>query len=463
METALRNYPETFDVVVIGAGVVGCAMARRFTLDGARVALVEKAPDVLDGASKANSAILHTGFDAPPDSLELACIQRGHALYLRDHAGLNLPILRTGALVLAWSPEQMEKLPNLIAKGQRNGVARISMLSRAQILAREPHLSETVVGGFEVPGEVVIDPWTTAHAYVLQAMANGATLLRGAEVLSGVFEGAHWRLRTSAGWIMGKQVINCAGLYGDRVDEALVGESTFSIRPRKGQFLVFDKAASRLSSSILLPVPTDKTKGIVICPTIFGNLLVGPTAEDQDSRTDASTDRETLESLRRIGNQMLPGLTGYEVTAAYAGLRPACAASGYQVRQVPDRNYVSVGAIRSTGLSAALGLAEHVAEMLGCEDIEPIVDPQMPEVERLSEYHGRDWQEPDHGDIVCHCERVTRREIECVLSGPMPPRSLQGLKRRTRVCMGRCQGFYCRASVAQICGDRFDMPQGDIA
>lgn len=215
----------------------------------------------------------------------------------------------------------MEKLPALIAKGQANGVSGIRMLSRAQILARDPHLSETVVGGFEVPGEVVIDPWTTAHAYVLKAMANGATLLRGAEVLSGVFDGAHWRLRTSTGEVTGKQVVNCAGLYGDIVDAALLGESTFSIRPRKGQFLVFDKTASRLSSSILLPVPTDKTKGIVICPTIFGNLLVGPTAEDQDSRTDASTDRETFESLRATSNRMLSGLACFEVTAAYAGLR----------------------------------------------------------------------------------------------------------------------------------------------
>ncbi|MDM7933664.1 NAD(P)/FAD-dependent oxidoreductase [Tabrizicola sp.] len=452
-----------FDVLVIGGGVVGCAMARHFTLAGASVALLEKAPDVLDGASKGNSAILHTGFDAPPDSLELACIQRGHALYLRDHAGLQLPILRTGALVLAWNAEQMAKLPALIAKGQANGVSDIRMLSRAQILAREPHLSETVVGGFEVPGEVVIDPWTTAHVYLLQAMANGATLLRSAEVLSGDFDGAHWRLRTSADEITGKQVINCAGLYGDIVDTALLGESTFFIRPRKGQFLVFDKAASRLSSSILLPVPTDKTKGIVICPTIFGNLLVGPTAEDQDSRTDASTDRETLESLRMTGKRMLPGLASFEVTAAYAGLRPACAAPGYQVRRVPDMNYVSVGAIRSTGLSAALGLAEQVAEMLGRGDHVPMIDPQMPEVERLSDYHGRDWQEPGYGEIVCHCERVTRREIDRVLAGPMPPRSLQGLKRRTRVCMGRCQGFYCRGTVAQICGDRLDMPQEDAA
>lgn len=447
--------PGEFDVVVIGGGVVGCAMARHLTLAGASVALLEKAADVLDGASKGNSAILHTGFDAPPDSLELACIQRGHALYLRDHAALNLPILRTGALVLAWSAEQMEKLPGLIAKGRGNGVEGITLLSRAGILAREPHLSDSVVGGFEVPGEVVIDPWTTAHAYVLQAIANGATLLRGAEVLGGEFDGARWHLRTGTGAITGKQVINCAGLYGDRVETALLGESRFAIRPRKGQFLVFDKAAARLSSSILLPVPSARTKGVVICPTIFGNLLVGPTAEDQDSRADASTDRETLEGLRVTGNRMLPGLTGHEVTAAYAGLRPACGASDYQVRRVADRNYTGVGAIRSTGLSAALGLAEHVARMLDCTGYTPIADPRRPDVERLSEYHGRDWQEPDHGDIVCHCERVTRREIERVLSGPMPPGSLQGLKRRTRVCMGRCQGFYCRATVAQICGDRF--------
>lgn len=451
-----------YDVAIIGAGVVGCAMARRFTLDGAKVIVLEKASDVLDGASKGNSAILHTGFDAPPDSLEQACIAWGYREFLDIFQGLNLPILKTGAVVLAWSVEQLEKLPALIEKAKKNGVHDVCMLSKKEILKREPHLSNQLFGGFEVPGECLIDPWATAHAYLLQALANGAELQRASEVVSGEFDGSEWQLKTSQGNIRTTQVINCAGLYGDQVNLRLTGESLFTVTPRKGQFVVFDKAASSLASSIILPVPTKTTKGVVVCRTIFGNLLVGPTAEDQDSKTDASTNAEALKELVARGIDIIPELGNCEVTTAYAGLRPATEFQDYQIRYFQDRNYVSVGGIRSTGLSAALGIASYVAELVisdGFTD-STIENPVTPKPDYLSEYHKRDWQAPDNGGIVCHCELVTRREIENALRGPMAPATLQGLKRRTRVCMGRCQGFYCMAEVAKMTEGCFCTPIG---
>lgn len=448
----------SYDVAIIGAGVVGCAIARRLTLDGARVVVLEKALDVLDGASKGNSAILHTGFDAPPGSLEQACIAAGYGEYLQIAKALGLPVLRTGAMVLAWTPEQEEQLPALIEKAHLNGVEDVAPLTRGQILEREPHLSPQVRAGFEIPGEYLIDPWASAHAYILQALANGAELFRGTEVLAGVYEDG-WRLKTTSGPVAAAHVVNCAGLYGDLVDERLLGEKSFTIRPRKGQFLVFDKAASDLVSTTILPVPTKTTKGVVVCRTVFGNVLVGPTAEDQESRTDASTDREALERLRRKGIEMLPELADCEITTAYAGLRPACEKQDYQIAHHSARSYVTVGAIRSTGLSSALGIARHVAGLLQLSR-DALADPAIPLVDRLSDYHPRDWQEKDNGGIVCHCELVTRREIERVLSGPMPPATLQGLKRRTRAMMGRCQGFYCTAEIAEITGDRLQVPIG---
>jgi glycerol-3-phosphate dehydrogenase len=236
------------------------------------------------------------------------------------------------------------------------------------------------------------------------------------------------------------------------VDQRLLGERTFTVTPRKGQFLVFDKAASDDVCSILLPVPSETTKGIVLCRTIFGNLLVGPTAEDQQSRTDASTDRETLTALRAKAIDMVPALERCEVTTAYAGLRPATEFSDYQIRHRRQQRHVTVGGIRSTGLSAALGIARHVAGLIGQDALGgvPVDTPEMPTLDRLSNYHPRGWQEPDNGGIVCHCELVTRREIESVMAGPMPPQTLGGLKRRTRVCMGRCQGFYCTAEVTDL-------------
>jgi len=453
---------ESFDIAIIGAGVVGCALARCLTLDGARVIVLEKALDVLDGASKGNSAILHTGFDAPPDSLEKSCIAAGYREYLEIADSLSLPVLKSGAMVLAWNEDQLGQLSTLIEKAHKNGVCDVRMLTRAAILEREPNLSDNVAGGFLVPGEYLIDPWGTAHAYILQALENGATLLRDAEVHGGDFDGSTWTLKTGQGQIKAQAVVNCAGLFGDVVDERLLGMKDFTVTPRKGQFVVFEKAASKLVSSIILPVPTKTTKGVVICRTIFGNVLVGPTAEDQASRANASTKRETLLNLRGKGIEMLPGLETCEITAAYAGLRPATEFSEYQVTDRRDRNYVTVGGIRSTGLSAALGLARHVTGLLmdAGARFDPIPTPATIQPERLSDYHERDWQSEGSGDIVCYCELVTGREVERVLSGPMPPATFAGLKRRTRATMGGCQGFYCTGELALMTQDRLTRPIG---
>jgi glycerol-3-phosphate dehydrogenase len=437
-------------------------MARRLTLEGASVLVLEKALDVLDGASKGNSAILHTGFDAPPGSVEQRCIAAGYAEYLDVADSMSLPVLRSTAMVLAWNKDQLETLPSLVEKAHKNGVTDVAMLSVKDIKAREPHLSDGVVGGFEVPGEFLIDPWASAHAYILQALANGAELARGTEVLAGAFDDGLWTLKTSQGNFEARTVINCAGLYGDIVDERLIGIKSFTITPRKGQFVVFDKAASDLVSAIILPVPTKTTKGIVICRTIFGNVLVGPTAEDQTSRTDASTHRDALKSLRAKGIEMLPDLEYCEITTAYAGLRPASEFQDYQISHRAECNYVTVGGIRSTGLSAALGIALYVHDQIGSDEFQngPLADPVIPSPDRLSNYHIRDWESAGNEGIICHCELVTRREIERALDGPMPPATLQGLKRRTRVTMGRCQGFYCNAELAEMTKDRLKRPIG---
>jgi len=456
---------ETVDFAIVGAGVVGCALARQLTLDGARVAVIEKALDVLDGASKGNSAILHTGFDAPSDSIELRCVSRGYERYLAEHESLGLPILKSGALVLAWNEQEVDSLDALVEQAQHNGVSDVQQLDVADIKRIEPCLNAKVMGGFHVPREYLIDPWATAHVYLLHALVNGATLHRNHEILSGVFDGTCWNLQTSQGSFSAKQVVCAAGLYGDIVDERLLGMRRFTITPRKGQFVVFEKAASRLVNNILLPVPTSITKGVVVCRTIYGNVLVGPTAEDQASRDDASTNRNTLEQLRAKALKMVPGLTHCEVTATYAGLRPASEFKDYQITRHAYQNYTSVGGIRSTGLSGALGIADYVLELLADESdvaMSPLTSVEKAQADRLSNYHRRDWQESGNQGIVCHCEHVTRREILTVLDGPMPPTTLQGLKRRTRVCMGQCQGFYCSAEIADLTAGRLTEPVCEI-
>lgn len=462
-----RSVSDRYDVAVVGAGVVGAAVARRFQLDGAKVVVIEAAAEVLDGASKGNSGILHTGFDAPVGSLEARCVAAGREEYLAIHESLGLPLLRTGALVLAWDDEQAARLPDLLAQAQANGIGDAALLSAAEVRTLEPALAPGVRGALRVPGEAIIDPWSTAHAYLLQALSNGATLLRSAPLTAAQWTGDGWVLDTGAGALRTARVVLCAGLHGDTVERLFWPEASFCIRPRKGQFVVYDTPAARLARHILLPVPTAVTKGIVVCRTAWGKLLVGPTAEEQDSRTEAATDPATLRALMARGEQILPGLAGQRVVAAYAGLRPATEQKDYRIRLDAPRGLLSIGGIRSTGLSAALGIAQHAAALLetaAAPATRPVATPRVPWLAEDPDDAGirrRDWAQPGHGGIVCHCELVTRRELLAALEGPLAATTLAGLKRRTRVTMGRCQGFNCLAEVAALTRGRLDPAIGD--
>jgi glycerol-3-phosphate dehydrogenase len=449
-----------FDVIVVGAGVVGCAVARRFTLEGAHVAVIEKATDILDGASKANSAILHTGFDAPADSLELSCIRDGYREYREIRTQIGLPLDQVGALVVAWTDQETATLDSIVSQAHDNGVDDVHLVNDREIFRREPNLAKDVRAAIAVPGESIIDPWSAPYAYLRQALMNGAQIFLSCELTGGDYGGGEWLLQTSRGTLKARYVINCAGLFGDTVDGRLLGTSNFNIVPRKGQFVVFDKAAASLVKSIVLPVPTARTKGIVVCRTVFGNVLVGPTAEDQPNREDASTDKRVLKDLIDAGMKKFPGLKDIPITATYAGLRPASEYKDYQIHAKPNLGWITVGAIRSTGLSGALGIAQYVYGLYARSSARhsPIVGPEIPLATSLAQSGERDWQRQDHGEIVCHCELVTEREIGRALTGPLAARSLSGLKRQTRVTMGRCQGVYCSARLAELTDGHFDSP-----
>ncbi len=451
---------DLYDVAVIGGGVVGCAMARRFTLEGASVVLIEKAPDILAGASKGNSAILHTGFDATPGSLELACILEGYREYLEIREGLGLPLLAAGGMVVAWNEQEALQLELMERRARGNGIGDVRRLCRSELLEREPNLAPGVLAGLTVPGESVIDPWSAPLAYLRQALENGAQSRFETAVVCGRFSGSSWTLITNSGIISARTVINCAGLYGDSLDSKLLGNAGFTIRPRKGQFVVFDKTAAKLVRSIILPVPTDRTKGIMLAPTIFGNVLIGPTAEDQEDRERATVDGKSLRMLRARASEIIPALRDVPITAVYAGIRPATENKEYRIRFHAERQWITVGGIRSTGLTSALGIARHVFGLYSGKGtkhcrLERPISPKMP---NLAENGTRDWQVPGYGEIVCHCEMTTRREIEAALSGPLPARDFGGLKRRTRAAMGRCQGFYCAARLADLSRGRLADP-----
>jgi len=447
------------DVVIVGAGVVGTAIAR--TLAGYRLdcVLADAACDVGTGTSKANTAILHTGFDAKPGTLESRLLSRGSALLREYAAATGIPVEYTGALLVAWTEEQFAALPALAENARRNGYLAVRRVGAGELYAREPALGPGALGALEIPDEAIICPWTTPLAFATEAVGAGVRLLLGTGVTGVSAVEGFYELATTRGVVRGRWVVNAAGLGSDVVDRMFGGDG-FTIRPRRGELIVFDKLARSLLRSILLPVPTARSKGVLVAPTVYGNVLLGPTAEDVPDRSDTATTAAGLESLMAAGRRILPGLADEEVTATYAGLRAATEHVDYQIRVEGARRYACVAGIRSTGLSASLGIAEHVVGLLGEAGLPLRPRPSsvaLPRMPYIGEAGRRPYQDAEliasdgaYGQIVCHCERVSLGEVRDALASPVPPADLGGLRRRTRAMNGRCQGFFCAATVSRL-------------
>jgi glycerol-3-phosphate dehydrogenase len=455
-----------FDVVVIGAGVVGCAVARELaglTLDGdpLKVALLEARADVGDVTSKANTAILHTGFDARPGTLEARLVRRGFELLSAYAVDAGIPVERVGAVLVAWTEEELAALPTLLAKAQANGYERGEIVDADEVTRRLPNLGPGALGGLVIPDESIVCSWTSALAFATEAVHRGASLLLRQEV-AGLRDAAPGRttlVLSGGASVETRWVVNAAGLGADRIDRAF-GHDRFTVVPRKGELVVFDKLARALVDHIVLPVPSSRGKGVLVSPTIYGNVMLGPTAQEIDDRSDTSTTEQGLELLLDKGRAIMPVLLDEEVTATYAGLRAATEHDDYVVAVEPDQRYVLLGGIRSTGLTASMAIAEHVVGLLReCgldlgerDDLRPT--PRMP---NIGEAFPRPYADvalvaadPEYGRIVCFCERATRGELRDAFASSIPPSDLDGVRRRTRALMGRCQGFYCGAEVARL-------------
>jgi glycerol-3-phosphate dehydrogenase len=447
------------DVAIIGAGVVGCALARELARYRVSCVVVDRANDVGAGTSKANTAILHTGFDTEPGSLESSLVRRGHEL-LDAYAGrAGIALERTGALLVAWDAAQAAHLDLILNKARLNGYSAAYRIDADEVRRREPHLGPGAVAGLVIPDEWVICPWSTTLAYAIEALSAGLEFRLGTTVHAVAAGSEHWTLDTSSGPVNARWVVNAAGLASDVVDRWF-GHDAFTIVPRRGQLIVFDKLARSLVRSILLPVPTARTKGVLVAPTVYGNLLLGPTAEDIGDGADTATTADGLAALVDAGRRIVPELGDEEVTATYAGVRAATEHRDYQIAVHPDERYACIGGIRSTGLTASLAIAEHVAAQLADGGLSLVArdeEPAIPRLPELGEYAVRPYQrsdlmagDPTYGHIVCFCERVTEGEIRDALSGPLPALDLAGLRRRTRATNGRCQAFYCGAHVAAL-------------
>jgi glycerol-3-phosphate dehydrogenase len=447
-----------YDVVVIGAGVVGAAIAKELSAYEVAVALVDGAPDVGMGTSKANTAILHTGFDATPGTLEARLVPRGYARLVAYAAEVGIPLEKTGALLVAWNDEQVAALPGIRDKAAKNGVTDVEALDAAKLYALEPHLGPGALAGLKIPGEGIVCPFTPPLAFATEAVANSVELRLG-KAVSKITPGASTHVvEAGDARFEARYVINAAGLHSDEID-AHFGHRRFTVKPRRGELIVFDKLASGLITHVLLPVPTKTTKGVLVAPTVFGNVLLGPTAEEREDRADVSTSEAGLASLIEKGRKIMPALLDEEVTATYAGLRAATEHSDYQLHVDAAQRYVCVGGIRSTGLTGSLGIAEYVVQQIGAAGLALAKKAsrraiKMPYIGRIAprphEDAARIAANPDYGRIVCHCERVSLGELRDALAAPVPARSLDGLRRRTRCLQGRCQGFHCSARITAL-------------
>jgi glycerol-3-phosphate dehydrogenase len=441
------------DVVIVGAGVVGAAIARELTRYQLDVTLVEAGPDVGAGTSKANTALLHTGFDAKPGTLESRLVARGYELLCGYAPRAGLPLERTGALLVAWDDEQVGEFAGIVERSRANGYGAIREIDAAELYRREPHLGPGARGALEVPDEGLICPFTTPLAFATEAVLAGCELRRDAVVTAVERLDGGFRVGGDGWSLTARRLVNAAGLRSDEIDR-LLGREAFTVTPRRGELIVFDKLARPLVRQIVLAVPTQVSKGVLVSPTVFGNVMVGPTAEDVERKDDTSSTAAGLEYLRREAGRIMPGLLEHEVTAVYVGLRAATEHDDFQIAF--EDGYACVGGIRSTGLSASMAIAEHVRDGLELE-LRPRPDPPQARMPNIGEALPRPYQQadriasdPDYGRIVCFCERVTRGELRDAFASPVPPVDLDGVRRRTRAHMGRCQGFFCGAELARM-------------
>ena len=448
---------QMYDVAIIGAGAVGSAIARELSRYDLKVVLLESNSDIGMGTSKASTAIWHTGFDAKPDSLEAKLMHRSYRLMEAYMPEAGIPFERLGGLLIAWTQDQLDTLPKLLEKAHQNGVTDVRLINTDEAYKLEPHLGPGALGGMFVPGEGILCTFTVPLACATQAVVNGVTLKLNFRVQRIKAEEDIHILSSETESVRARWVVNAAGLYSDEINHYF-GHENFQVTPRRGELIVYDKLARPLVNHVLLPVPTAITKGVLISPTVYGNVLLGPTAEDLPDKTATNTSANGLESLLEKGKKILPELLEEEVTATYAGLRAATEHSDYQVALHADQRYICVGGIRSTGISASLGIAEYIADLLKEGGVELNCKPEFTTIKMpsIGETSMRSYQNgkliaenPGYGEVVCYCERVTLGELNDAMSSAIPATHLDALRRRTRAMQGRCQGFNCQASLVK--------------
>lgn len=448
------------DVVVIGAGAVGSAVARELSKYDVNVIVVEKNEDVGGDASKSNSAIIHTGYDAAPGTLESQLVVAANPMYDEITKDLDVPFSRIGAILPAITDEQFEALPAIKEKAFNNRVYDVEYKTGKELLEMEPNLNPEVKGGLWIPRESIIDPFILVQALAENANANGVQFLLNTRVTDIKTENGKVKSVVTTGEeIETKYVINCAGLYCDEIAE-MVGKAEYKVVARKGQFFILDKNTSCQVEHIVLPIPTKVTKGKLMCPTIHGNMLVGPTAEDQDSKVDKSTTAEGLASITQDVKNLVPNVNVRDTITQYSGLRPNRVPEGLNFDMWDDlEGYVNLSGVRSTGLTLSVAMGKYVVEQLLVHGapftLKENFISKRKGIVKFSECTREEQdalikENPLYANVVCRCETITEAEILDAIHRPLGAKSVDAVKRRVRAGMGRCQAGFCGPKVLEI-------------
>lgn len=447
-----------YDVIIIGAGVSGCASARELSRYKARICVLEKAEDVCCGTSKANSAIAHAGYDAPVGSLMARLNVQGSQMMEQLSKELDFEFKRIGSLVLCRTQEDRPKLQELYDRGVTNGVEGLRIVEQEELRAMEPNISEDAVAALYAPTAGIVCPFGMNIAFAENACANGVEFKFDTEVQGVRKTEKGWAVDTNQGQFEGRCVVNAAGVYADTIHN-MVSDKKIKITPRRGDYCLLDKSAGNHVSSVIFALPNKYGKGILVSPTVHGNLLVGPTAIDIEDKEGVNTTREGLDQVLERAGESVKNLPMRSVITSFAGLRAHEENHEFIIGEVEDAaGFVDCAGIESPGLTAspAIGMmvADIVRDLLNLGENpeftgtrQGILNPNDLSVTERKELIRRN---PAYGNIICRCEMITEGEIIDAIRRPLGAKSLDGVKRRTRAGMGRCQAGFCSPRVMEI-------------
>lgn len=447
-----------FDIAIIGAGVTGCAIARELSRYDASICVIEKEEDVCCGTSKANSAIIHAGFDPEPGTLMAKLNVEGNRMMDSLSKDLDIPFFRNGSLVVCTDASRKEGLTELLERGKKNGVEGLRIVEREELVKMEPNISDEAVAALFAPTGGIICPFTLTIALAENANVNGAEFRFDTEVIGIEKRKEGFLVKTNNGNIETKCVINAAGVHADEIHN-FVSKDKMRLIPRKGEYCLMDAGTGALVHSTIFMLPSNMGKGILVTPTTFGNLLIGPTATDIDDKGGVNTTSDGLQAVMKGSSMTVKNIPLRSIITSFAGLRAHHPDHKFIIEELEDSQYFfDCAGIESPGLTSAPAIgamvADMVSEKLGLKKKKDFVSTRKGIVRPLyfPEKEKRDFiaKNPKYGTIVCRCYMVTEGEILDAIHRPLGARSLDGIKRRTGAGMGRCQAGFCSPKQMEI-------------